>query len=482
MELSFNELGISEPILKALSEMGFKKPTEVQKKSIPHALNNEDLIVRSKTGSGKTAVFGVSILQMIDHTSSHGPQGLILTPTRELAVQVDKDLKQISKYLPHRTTAVYGQHSITLEIQDLSKGVSIVTGTPGRVYDHIRQRNLKTKNIKYLVLDEVDRMLDMGFLDQVMRIIKTIPRDRVTLLFSATIPDEIQKICKNYMNQPFMIEVESLTKTVDTTHQVYYRVESGEKKKQLEQLLLFEHPKSCMIFCNMRVEVDRVQKFLQNRGYASMPLHGDIPQSKRLKTINGFKEGKFCILVATDVAGRGIHINDLSLVINYDIPIEKDSYVHRIGRTGRVGKAGHAISLVTGESIMDLYEIEEHINAMIPLAELPSDQDLENKKILIDEWKQMNLNKAKHLHIHRALSKQAKIHPKRHEKVRRQVIIKTSDHNKIKKEIGNKKPHIHIIKRHVSVKPKQIQEQVKTDEKRKKNPLRKVLKSTLEKQ
>lgn len=396
MKSSFKDLGISPPILKAIAEMGFEVPTEVQRRAIPHMLNQEDLIVMSKTGSGKTAVYGVSMLQLID-PGMPGPQGLILTPTRELAVQVDSDLKQMSRHLQHKTTAVYGQHNMNVEIQALNKGVSLVTGTPGRVYDHIRHGNLKTRNIRFLVLDEADRMLDMGFLDQVERIIKTIPKDRVTLLFSATIPAEIRKICREYMKHPVTIEIESQTMTVDTTQQVYYRVNNNEKSTQLNRLLLVEQPESSVIFCNTRITVDRVQSFLSRKGYASRALHGDIPQNRRLKTLQQFKQGEFHLLVATDVAARGIHIDDLSLVINYDVPLEKDSYVHRIGRTGRAGNGGRAITLVTGEDIMSLYEIEEHIGTLIAEAELPSEAVSHELRASAEKWIQANSQKIKSL-------------------------------------------------------------------------------------
>lgn len=394
MENSFNNLGITEPILKALEEMGFQTPTEVQSRAIPHILNKEDLIVMSKTGSGKTAVFGVSMLQMTD-PSSDGPQGLILTPVRELAVQVDNDIKKMAKHLSHRTTAVYGQHSLPGEVQDLKKGVTIVTGTPGRVFDHIQQGNLVTKNIRFLVLDEADRMLDMGFLDQVKRIIRTVPKDRITLLFSATMPSEIQRICREYMKNPLTVEIESQTKTVDSIQQEYYRVQQNEKRTQLNRLLIIEQPESCMIFCNTRMGVDRVQSFLTKQGYASESLHGDIPQGKRTKTIQQFKQGEFRILVATDVAARGIHIENLSLVINYDVPVEKDSYVHRIGRTGRAGNGGKALSLVTSDDIMTLYEIEEHIGAMIPESELPQEELFKQRMAEAGDWLLANALKAK---------------------------------------------------------------------------------------
>ncbi|EPR13724.1 DEAD/DEAH box helicase [Ruminiclostridium papyrosolvens] len=394
MNKTFNELGISAPILKAIDDMGFKTPTEVQSKAIPHILNNEDLIVMSKTGSGKTAVFGVSMLHMTD-PEAEGPLGLILTPARELAVQVDSDIHKMAKYLKHKTTAVYGQHNISVETQILKKGVSIVTGTPGRVFDHISHGSLVTKNIRFLVLDEADRMLDMGFLDQVVRIIKTLPKERITLLFSATMPPEIHNICSKYMQNPTTIEIESQTKTVDTIHQVYYRVNYNEKNTQLNRLLIVEKPESCMIFCNTKAAVDRVQSFLTKKGYSSQALHGDIPQSKRLNTIQQFKQGKFHLLVATDVAARGIHIEGLSLVINYDVPNDKDNYVHRIGRTGRAGHDGRAFSLVTGDDIISLYEIEEHIGALIQEEELPNEDTFNKALEEADEWIKTNSLKEK---------------------------------------------------------------------------------------
>ncbi len=378
-------MGLSEPLLKALKDMEFDEPTEVQARAIPPVLNGKDVLVMSKTGSGKTAVFGMSVLQLTD-PKAPGPQCLILEPTRELAVQVDNDLKRMAKYVPHSSTAVYGQHNMGIEIRDLGKNVTFVTGTPGRVYDHIQQKNLKTKNIKYLVLDEVDRMMDMGFIDQVRRIIRTLPRNRVTLLFSATIPPEIARLCEQFMKDPVSINIESETLTVDSIEQKYYRVERNEKRTQLNRILLMEQPETCMIFCNTKIAVDQVQSFLTRKGYAARALHGDIPQNKRMTNIQQFKKGTYHILVATDVAARGIHIEDLSLVINYDVPFEKDSYIHRIGRTGRAGHDGKAITFVTGEDIMSLYAIEEHIGAMIPEESLPTDEELTECKADADEW------------------------------------------------------------------------------------------------
>ncbi len=375
MEKSFESIGISESIRKAVEAMGFVSPTEVQEKAIPHILNKTDLIVMSKTGSGKTGAFGIPIIQSVQ-PSPHGPQALILTPTRELAVQVDSDLKQMAKHSNVRTTAIYGQHNMNSEIETLKKGITIVTGTPGRVQDHIKQGNLVTHQIKFLVLDEADRMLDMGFIDQVVRIIKSLPKNRVTLLFSATMPTEIQKICQAYMNSPTTVEIASDTKTVDAIDQCYYRVQHNEKRTQLHRILAAKQPESCMVFCNTRIAVDKVSAFLEGKGYTSEALHGANSQSSRTRVIQQFKKSGFQILVATDVAARGIHIDDLALVVNYDVPVEKDSYVHRIGRTGRAGNIGCAVSLVTSDEIMSLYEIEEHVGALIEEVELPTDAEV----------------------------------------------------------------------------------------------------------
>ena len=394
MKNSFAELGISPPILKAIEEMGFEEPTEVQARAIPHVLKKEDLIVMSKTGSGKTAVYGVSMLQLID-PAAPGPQGMILTPTRELAVQVDSDIKQLASHLEHKTAVLYGQHSMDAEIRDLKKGATIITGTPGRLYDHIQHGNLKTGNIRFLVLDEADRMLDMGFIDQIERIVRTLPKNRVTLLFSATIPPEVLRICSRHMKNPEMIEIESPTLTVDTIQQAYWRVDNHEKNTQLNRLLLYEQPESCLIFCNTRHAVDRVQSFLTRKGYASQALHGEIPQGRRIKTIEQFKQGKFHILVATDVAARGLQIDNLSLVINYDVPVERDSYVHRIGRTGRAGNSGRSITLVTSDDIMSLYEIEEHIGTLIAEAGPPSEAEFGKRAAEADRWVQANALKAR---------------------------------------------------------------------------------------
>ena len=257
----FKELGLSEPLLKALKDMGFEHPTEVQIRAIPHVLNGNDVIVKSKTGTGKTAVFGISLLQLTDPKEA-GPQCLILEPSwRSRWTRI----QQMARYVEHTSTAVYGQHNMDTEIRALENNITIVIGTPGRIYDHIQQDTLKTGNIRYLVLDEVDRMMDMGFIDQVRRIIRTLPEDRITLLFSATIPEEIVGLCRQYMKDPVSVDIESDTLTVDSIEQIYYRVEPDEKRTQLNRILLMERPKNCLIFANTKRAVIRFKTFSQER-------------------------------------------------------------------------------------------------------------------------------------------------------------------------------------------------------------------------
>lgn len=412
MENGFVKLGVTPDIVKAIEEMGFVTPTTVQERTIPLVLKKEDLIVMSKTGSGKTGAFGIPMLQLID-PDVEGPQGLILTPTRELAVQVDSDIKLMGKHLKVATSVVYGQHNIETEIKELKKGASIITGTPGRVFDHLQKRTLVTKNIKFLVLDEADRMLDMGFIDQVVKIVKLVPRNRVTMLFSATMPVEIKRLSSAYMKEPVVIELESDSMTVDSTRQVYYRVNINEKRMQLDRLLKVEQPESCLVFCNTRYEVDRVSTFLRNKGYFVDSIHGANSQGSRLKTIEKIKAGTLQVMVATDVAARGIHIEDLSLVINYDVPQEKDSYVHRIGRTGRAGKTGKAITLVTSQDIMSLYEIEEHVNALITEEELPSDEKV-RECVAKADGKWANLKAPRHVEPVNRNKNQSNFKPHQH--------------------------------------------------------------------
>ncbi len=375
----FNQYAISEKIIKALDNMGYKEPTKVQAETIDKILNDKDLIVNAKTGSGKTAAFGVPIIEKIDN-GKRLPQALIMTPTRELAIQVSQELTEIGKLEKTICYTVYGQHNIETEIKQLQKGIDIIVGTPGRLLDHLERESFNPSEIKYVVLDEADRMLDMGFIDQVSAILKQMPKERYTYLFSATMPFEVRTIAWEYMNEPETIEISSDTKTVDIIKQEYVKLERHEKRIYLDRFLALNKPQACIVFCNTRRCVDMVLQFLQENDYKADALHGAISQSKRTKTIEAFKKGRFNVLVATDVAARGIHVDNLDLVINYDVPIDYDNYVHRVGRTGRAGNDGMAISFVTSEDLMTLYEIEEHIGVMIPERELPSYSEAHHKK------------------------------------------------------------------------------------------------------
>jgi len=391
MENQFKLLNISEPIIRGIDEMGFKAPTIVQEKAIPVIMDRKDVIVRSKTGSGKTGAFGIPILQLIQGDEI----ALILTPTRELAIQIDQDIRAMKKYLDVSMTVVYGQHNMNKEIEALADA-RLIVGTPGRVWDHVQQGNIHLNKLKYIVLDEADRMLDMGFFDQVIRIVKKTPKERMTLLFSATMPPEISNMAKHYMHSPTIIEIESDTKTVDTIKQIHYRVKRDEKNTVLERILRIEQPDSCMVFCNTRNAVDRVDTFLHRKGYHSDALHGANSQSARTRTLQHFKKGDNQILVATDVAARGLHVEDLSLVINYDVPVEKDSYIHRIGRTGRAGNGGRAITFVTSDDLMTFYEIEEHVGVLIDEVPQPTEEMAKEAYLASNsKWKDMPRPKPK---------------------------------------------------------------------------------------
>lgn len=372
----FSDFQISKHIVKALSEMGYEHPTSVQKKTILPALTKRDLIVLSRTGSGKTAAFGVPAVQLLYEGVFQ--KALVLAPTRELAVQVEAELAKIAKYTGLKSVVVYGKHSIDVEVGKIAKGLDILVGTPGRVLDHLEQGNVDLTKFDLVVLDEADRMLDMGFIDQVDKIISNTSSERKMYLFSATIPDEIMGLSLKYLNEPFTVKLESDVKTVEEVEQFYYHVRKNEKRSRLLDVLTHHNPESCIVFCNTRFEVDRVTDFLVNYGITAKSIHGANSQSLRLKFLNQFKKGDFKVLVATDVAARGLHIEGLELVINYNLPVEKDSYVHRIGRTGRAGKKGLALTFVQEGEFYQLYTLEEHAGVRIEELSLP--ETVQNKK------------------------------------------------------------------------------------------------------
>ncbi len=389
----FNQYEIGDEVVKALADMGYSQPTEVQEQTIEKILAGKDLIVNAKTGSGKTAAFGVPLIEKISKGEKN-PRALVMTPTRELAIQVAKELSAIGKYKKLKSYTVYGQHNIDVEIGELKKGVDLIIGTPGRLLDHLKRGTLNPQAIKYVVLDEADRMLDMGFIDQVSDILKQLPKQRDTYLFSATMPFEVRSIAWEYMQEPDTVEISSDTMTVDLIEQQYIRSERHKKRVYLDRFLAIEKPNACIVFCNTRRCVDMVVDFLKQNKYSVEALHGAISQARRTKTIERFKKAQFHILVATDVAARGLHIDNLDLVINYDVPLDNDNYVHRVGRTGRAGNGGKAISLVTGEDLMTLYEIEEHIGVLIKEVDPPSYAAAHHQKKPKGGKKQTQQNKA----------------------------------------------------------------------------------------
>ncbi len=381
--IKFSDYDISDGIVQGLQKMGYVHPTDVQRKTIEHALAKRDLIVLSKTGSGKTAAFGVPAVQLIHEKKVE--RCLILAPTRELAVQVETELSKIAKFHKVRTVVVYGKHSMNVEVEAIDKGFDIMVGTPGRVLDHMKQGTIDSKRFNLVVLDEADRMLDMGFIDQVDKIIGNTAKTRTTYLFSATIPEEIVNLSGKYLTNPATVELESDIKTVEQVEQYYYRVKRNEKRSRLYDILRERDPQSCIVFCNTRFEVDRVTDFLLSRGITSKSIHGANSQSLRIKFLNQFKKGAFKVLVATDVAARGLHIEDLELVINYNLPVEKDSYVHRIGRTGRAGKKGVALTMVSDGELFQLYTIEEHAGVLIEEIPLPPQAKFDRRKMREDD-------------------------------------------------------------------------------------------------
>ncbi|WP_371362592.1 ATP-dependent RNA helicase DbpA [Sporomusa rhizae] len=361
---------LSREIAKALEDLGYEELTEVQEVVIPLVLAEKDSIVRSQTGSGKTAAFAIPICEKIE-VEQKNPQVLVLTPTRELAVQLKQDISNIGRFKRIRCAVVFGRQPMEIQRRELRQRVHVVVGTPGRTLDHIDRGNINLDEVQYLIIDEADKMLDMGFIEQVEAIIKVLPANRHTMLFSATIPDKIQEICNQYMKEPVKIEVDSESPSLETIRQFYYEVEEEEKFNLVTKIIYTEKPNSCIFFCNTRDKVDDVFEKMKQQGYSCGILHGGMEQRDRLYSIHDFKRGEFQFLIATDVAARGIHVDDISLVVNYDMPLNSESYVHRIGRTGRAGNVGAAITLVARSEYRTLHEIEEYAHYKILKLEIP---------------------------------------------------------------------------------------------------------------
>lgn len=345
-KITFKDYKLSDEILKSLEMLNFKSPTEVQSKVIPVALENRDILVKSQTGSGKTATFGIPLCEMVDWDENK-PQALVLAPTRELAIQVKDDIFNMGRFKRIKTCALYGKSSFVAQEKELKQKTHIVVGTPGRTIDHIKEGTFVTDNIKYLVIDEADEMLSLGFISQIEEIISYLPENRVTMLFSATLPEDIDDLSKKYLKNPAKIEIEAKTLTVDRIEQIAYKVEENAKLNLLKDVTVVENADSCVIFANTQKKVEMIYNELTALNYPCDKIHGGMEQDDRIKVMSNFRKGYFRYLIATDVAARGIDIDDITHVINFDIPVLRENYVHRIGRTGRAGKEGRAITFVT---------------------------------------------------------------------------------------------------------------------------------------
>jgi len=372
----FEQLGLNEYVLHAIQDLKFEYPSDIQEKSIPVALEDFDIIGQAQTGTGKTLAFGAPIISKMEKSTGK-VQVIVLAPTRELAIQVGEELKRIAKYERINILPIYGGQSIDIQISALKRGVDIVVGTPGRILDHIRKGTLKLQNAKFLVLDEADEMLNMGFIEDIESILSNLSEDRQTMLFSATMPRAIKTLSKKYMKPDTkIIEIEKKSMTVSKTSQYYYEVNSKNKFESLCRILDVDAPKTCILFCKTKKGVDELVNALQPRGYTVEGMHGDMKQSQRMSTLKKFKDGKLNYLIATDVAARGIDVEDVTHVINYDLPQDSESYVHRIGRTGRANKEGIAYSLITKGESSAKRQIECDTKSIITKKNVPTILDI----------------------------------------------------------------------------------------------------------
>lgn len=378
----FNELNLPEEILRAVEDMGFSEATEIQSKAIPVMLEGKDLVGKSNTGTGKTAAFGIPAAVSVTRGGKNGVEVLILCPTRELAMQACKEIEKFSAYMPWvKPCAVYGGAAMDKQISELRRGANIVVGTPGRVMDHIGRKALKLENLRTIVLDEADEMLNMGFREDIETILSFVPEERQTVLFSATMPPPIMAITKEYQNDPVVIKVESKARTVDTIEQKYFEVPMGRKTDALKLLLIAYEPKLSMVFCNTKKMVDELTEALVSKGFKAAGLHGDMKQASRTQVLSAFKSGSINVLIATDVAARGIDVEGVDCVFNYDLPQDNEYYIHRIGRTGRAGKSGAAYTIISGrKQFYELKNIASFIKADIARAELPGRDEIVARK------------------------------------------------------------------------------------------------------
>jgi len=370
--VSFTQLAVSTPILRALSDLGYANPTPIQYQSIPIVTQRKDLLACAQTGTGKTAGFAIPILQLLEEdkkagVSNRGIQVLVLTPTRELAIQVEESFRDYGKYLHFKTMAIFGGVSQVPQVEKLQRGIDILVATPGRLLDLISQRLLSIEHIRYFVLDEADRMLDMGFVHDVKKVLQYIPSRRQSLFFSATMPDEIKKLAGRILVNPETVAVHPVSSTTDLVQQEVLFLDKESKRAGLVNIIREEGIRSVLVFARTKYGADKLSKFLVKSGISSASIHGDKTQGARQRALSEFKEGKIVALVATDIAARGIDIDELAYVVNFELPNVPETYVHRIGRTGRAGNKGKAYSFCDREERQYLKDIEKLIGKKIPV-------------------------------------------------------------------------------------------------------------------
>jgi ATP-dependent RNA helicase DeaD len=376
----FNELGLSAPLLAAIEKLGYERPSPIQAMSIPPALRGDDLVGLSATGSGKTAAFVLPALTLIDFAAPH-TQVLILCPTRELAVQVCEEVHRLGCELRDlHATPVYGGAPMDRQLRALRAGAQVVVGTPGRLLDHLRRGSFDPSHIRMAILDEADRMLDMGFREEMDELLAALPAERQTLFFSATMNPGVSRLIQKFGRNPEVIEVQQKARTVSTVDQSYFEVRQRSKVEVLSRILDMSPPRLAIVFCNTKRSVDECTEDLVNRGYAADRLHGDMTQQMRERVLKRFRDGAVELLVATDVAARGLDIDEIDIVFNYDLPADPEDYVHRIGRTGRAGRSGRAVSFVFGRDIYRLQSIERYTRSVIRRERIPSQEQVEGRR------------------------------------------------------------------------------------------------------
>jgi ATP-dependent RNA helicase DeaD len=371
----FAALGLGPEALRAIEDLGYGAPTPIQDQTIALLLAGRDVIAQAPTGTGKTAAYGLPIVERLD-VAELRPQALVLSPTRELAVQVSEALHALGKYREMVSLPIYGGVPYERQFRALARGVQVVVGTPGRLLDHLRRETLDLSHVRFVVLDEADEMLDMGFIEDIETILQALPAERQSALFSATIPPRVARLAEAYLREPERVSVAAREAVAPKVRQVYYEVAWPEKAEALARILDYEQPESAIVFVRTRRDADEVAERLSGLGYLALAIHGDLNQVQRERALDRFREGRTQLLVATDVAARGLDIPDVSHVINYDLPEDADAYVHRIGRTGRAGRSGEALTLVTPRERRQLMLIERLIHRRLQQLRLPTDADL----------------------------------------------------------------------------------------------------------